>query len=101
MSACVWVDACVREVHVGVMCESDVSSDTLCPACCRYRPLLLELVQSDGAKVVCVKAVAEYFQLKPLWLQLVLSKLIRMQVIDPSSVVSFVFLPEAVDVLTR
>lgn len=67
----------------------------------RYRPLLLELVQSDGAKVVCVKAVAEYFQLKPLWLQLVLSKLIRMQVIDPTSVISFVFLPEAVDVLTR
>ena len=51
--------------------------------------------------MVCVKAVAEYFQLKPLWLQLVLSKLIRMQVIDPGSVVSFVFLPEAVDVLTR
>jgi nuclear cap-binding protein subunit 1 len=67
----------------------------------KHRPLLLEIIKSSDSKVMCVKAVAEFFQDKSQWLQLVLNKLLRMKVVDPVDVVSFIFLPEAVGALTR
>ncbi|KAL5482194.1 hypothetical protein EMCRGX_G022489 [Ephydatia muelleri] len=85
-------DAALLETKVSLLthCVLHVGSKTIshCTlALYKFRPLFLELLKSDAAKLTCLKSAAEFYATNPQLLTLVVDKMLRMQIVDSMAVI--------------
>lgn len=99
-------EAALLETKVSLLthCVLHVGSKTIshCSlALHKFRPLFLELLKPDTAKLACLKAAAEFYATNSQLLTLVVDKMLRMQIVDSMAVLEWLSTPEVVPLYTR